>query len=369
MKRFKLFYFFLKHYVRLGLFFYFRERRVQGIENIPKDKPVLLLSNHQNALLDVLLLASRYPGQMHYLARSDVFNRKPVAAFLRYLNMHPAFRMRDGFEKLSGNYDTFKAVAEELLKGEHVLLFPEASHCLDRRIRPLNKGFTRLVAAVLDSEPELPLQLVMIGQNYTAPLQAGESSQLIISRPMDLQDWLREQEFEAIPFAENRSFARKLTLAVEERLKDLTTHLGPLEKYPDHLDALEAQDYDFRLPLRWEKDESPEVKAKGQSVSALARACFRILHFPFIFLWQKLLKPRVPEIEFTSTFRFAFVVLGYPLLLGILGLIAGLLGAESKWIFGGLGVFVLLSFVLVRAGITTKPPIGDTAAAPASPQH
>ena len=369
MKRSKVFYFFLKNYVRLGLFFYFRERRIQGLENIPKDKPVLFLSNHQNALLDVLLLASRYPGQMHYLARSDVFKRKPVAAFLRYLNMHPAFRMRDGFEKLSGNYDTFKAVSKELLAGEHVLLFPEASHCLDRRIRPLNKGFTRLVAAVLDSEPNLPLQLVMIGQNYTAPLQAGESSQLIISRPMDLQDWLREQTFEAIPFAENRPFARKLTLAVEERLKDLTTHLGPLEKYSDHLNALQAQDYDFRLPLRWEKEESPEVKARGQGVSALARVCFRALHLPFILLWQRLLKPKVPEIEFTSTFRFAFVVLGYPLLLGILGFIAGLLGAQARWIFAGLGIYLVLTYVFVRAGITTKPPIGDTASAPASPPH
>lgn len=369
MKRFKVFYFFLKNYVRLGLFFYFRERRIQGLENIPKDKPVLLLSNHQNALLDVLLLASRYPGQMHYLARSDVFKRKPVAAFLRSLNMHPAFRMRDGFEKLSGNYDTFKAVTEELLQGEHVLLFPEASHCLDRRIRPLNKGFTRLVAAVLDREPQHPLQLVMIGQNYTAPLQAGESSQLIIGEPMDLQDWLKEQEFEAVPFTENRPFARKLTLAVEERLKDLTTHLGPLEKYPDHLNALQEQDYDFRMPIRWEEEKTPEANAKGQSVSSLARACFRILHFPFILLWKTLLKPKVPEIEFTSTFRFAYVVLGYPLLLGIIAFVAWLLGANPRGIFAGLGLFIVLTFVLVRAGITTKPPTGDTATAPVSPPH
>ena len=369
MKRFKVFYFFLKNYVRLGLFFYFRERRIQGLENIPKDKPVLLLSNHQNALLDVLLLASRYPAKMHYLARSDVFKHKPVAAFLRYLNMHPAFRMRDGFEKLAGNFDTFKAVTEELLRGEHVLLFPEASHCLDRRIRPLNKGFTRLVAAVLDQEPEHPLQLVMIGQNYTAPLQAGESSQLIIGKPMSLQAWLKEQQFESVPFSENRLFARKLTLVVEERLKDLTTHLGPLEKYPDHLSALQEQDYDFRLPFRWEKEESPEVKAKAQSVSALARACFRILHFPFILLWKALLKPKVPEIEFTSTFRFAFVVLGYPLLLGIIGLVAWLLGVNPRWILAGLGLFIVVTFVLVRAGITTKPPTGYTATEPASPPH
>jgi 1-acyl-sn-glycerol-3-phosphate acyltransferase len=369
MKRSKVFYFFLKNYVRLGLFFYFRERRVLGMENIPKDKPVLLLSNHQNALLDVLLLASRYPGQMHYLARSDVFKRKPIAAFLRFLNMHPAFRMRDGYKKLTGNYGTFKAVTQELLKGEHVLLFPEASHCLDRRIRPLNKGFTRLVAAVLDEAANIPLQIVPIGQNYTAPLQAGESSRLIIGKPMDLQSWLMQQGFDSQPFAENRTFARQLTLAVEEQLKDLTTHLGPFEKYPDHLKALQVQDYDFRFPLRWEKEEPPQVEAKGQAVSGLARLFFRILHYPFILLWITLLKPRVPEIEFTSTFRFAFVVLGYPLVLGLVVLFSWLLGGNVQWTLAGIGTYALLTLALVRAGITTKPPTGDKATAPVSPPH
>ena len=369
MKRFGFLYFILKSFIRLGLFFYFRERKIFGLDKIPQDRPVLLLSNHQNALLDVLLIASRYSRPMHYLARSDVFKRKWIGAFLRNLQMHPAFRLRDGYEKLSGNYKTFEEVAGVLRQREHVLLFPEASHCLDRRVRPLNKGFTRLLVATLKEQPELDLLLVPVGQNYTAPLQAGESSHIHIGEPLDLQQWIQENANEEEHYLESRRFARALTQEVEERLKEVTTHLAPLTHYQKHLDALEQGDYDFRIPFLWESEEPPRAQSKAEAVSRGARSAFRILNAPFIFLWNRLIKPRVPETEFTSTFRFAYALLGYSLIFALLFLVVGLALGKYALYFGGTVLFLFLNRVFVRMGITQKRPVADRAAEPEDQPH
>lgn len=369
MKRFGFLYLVLKSFIRLGLYFYFRVRKIFGLDKIPQDRPVLLLSNHQNALLDVLLITSRYPRPMHYLARSDVFKRKWIGAFLRNLQMHPAFRLRDGYEKLSGNYKTFEEVAEVLRQREHVLLFPEASHCLDRRVRPLNKGFTRLLVSTLKEQPDLDLVIVPVGQNYTAPLQAGESSHIHIGEPLDLQAWIKNNKEEEENFLESRRFARALTLEVEERLKDLTTHLAPFQHYEDHLQTLESLDYDFRIPLRWESEEPPESALKGEVVSPIARSAFRLLNAPFILFWKKVLKPRVPETEFTSTFRFAFALLGYSFSFAALFFIVGVGMGQYRLYFGFTLLFLLLNRVFVRMGITQKRPAADRVAEPEDQPH
>ena len=49
---------FVKSYIRLGLFFYYKKIKVVGKENIPKDSAVLFVSNHQNALIDPLIIGT-----------------------------------------------------------------------------------------------------------------------------------------------------------------------------------------------------------------------------------------------------------------------------------------------------------------------
>ena len=360
MKFFPLFYFFLKNYIRLGLSIYFRERQVFGLESIPKDKPVILLSNHQNALLDILLITSKYPRTMHYLARSDVFKNKYLAHLFRYLGMHPAYRMRNGIRNLTSNYDTFEEVSQELLKGEHVLLFPEASHSLQRRIRPLNKGFTRLIASTLEKSPELPLQLILIGQNYEAPLEAGDASRILMTRPLDMQTWLKRKSSSPQEYVQSRAFARILTREVEEAMRHLTTHLGPEEYYSQHLKALEDQQYDFTIPFFWVREETPQVDVKRIKTDEIFRLIFRTIHAPFILIWHSLIKPLVPEEEFTSTFRFGFVLLGYPLIWTIILLAATLL-MDWSFALALLAGFLFLNTICSQNRLTKDVPIVDKA--------
>ena len=68
-----------------GMFFYFKRIDVFGFENIPKDKPVLFLGNHQNALLDPLLIAIKCGRFSFFLTRAGVFKKPLVSKLLKSL--------------------------------------------------------------------------------------------------------------------------------------------------------------------------------------------------------------------------------------------------------------------------------------------
>ena len=56
-----------------------------GLENLPKNQPVLILGNHRNALLDALLVACYTNRLSHYLTRAGVFKKNVVSKFLKSL--------------------------------------------------------------------------------------------------------------------------------------------------------------------------------------------------------------------------------------------------------------------------------------------
>ena len=59
-----LWYLFVKIYVRTGFAFYFKKINLVGIENIPKKRAILFVSNHQNALIDPLLIGAITPREL-----------------------------------------------------------------------------------------------------------------------------------------------------------------------------------------------------------------------------------------------------------------------------------------------------------------
>ena len=47
----KIWYLFVKLYMRVGFAFYFKKILISGKNNIPKNKAILFVANHQNCLL------------------------------------------------------------------------------------------------------------------------------------------------------------------------------------------------------------------------------------------------------------------------------------------------------------------------------
>ena len=186
----------VKTYLSIGLFFYFKRIEVHGLDRISNNKAVLIVSNHQNALLDALLIATRLNRFGHFLTRAGVFQKAFVAKLLRSFNMLPVFRIRDGWSNLTNNNSIFECVSELLHAKELVVIFPEGSHNLARKVHPLSKGFTRVVFDTYEKYPDTQLDIVPIGLNFKNAKDFVDSASVYIGEPIDAGDYIHGQRHE-----------------------------------------------------------------------------------------------------------------------------------------------------------------------------
>lgn len=336
----------LKGLIRAGFFCYFREIRMEGIGQVPASKPVILLPNHQNALLDPLLYAAfarvRRP---YFLTRSDVFKNPLLKRFFGGLRMLPIYRLRDGRETLHRNQEVFAQCAELFSRGEHILLFPEANHNLRRQVRPLSKGFTRILEHALARDPDLDLYVVPIGLNYEQADRFPDRVAFYFGKPFALAEY-RGGEGEALR-------AGALKERVFAALTGLTTHVPSTEDYDAVIGELEGQQVDFLDPHATNRalhEGSGPGRARPSRHPFWGRAAdlaFRLLNAPFWLPWTLWIKPGVWEPEFMGTFRFLYGLLAYPLwLLLVFAVVAALVGPGTA--IAAVVVLVLVNLAYVK---------------------
>jgi acyl-[acyl-carrier-protein]-phospholipid O-acyltransferase/long-chain-fatty-acid--[acyl-carrier-protein] ligase len=103
-----------------------------GLENIPKDKAILLLGNHIS-WLDWLFLQIPLKKRINYMMDKEIYNWKVFHSVLKKGEVIPlspkAFK------------DAIKEAANRLKKGNIVALFPEGGITTDCKIQKFKRGF------------------------------------------------------------------------------------------------------------------------------------------------------------------------------------------------------------------------------------
>jgi BASS family bile acid:Na+ symporter len=318
------FYDMLKGLIRLSLLCYYSEVRLEGVENIPQNKPVLLLPNHQNGLLDPLILAAFIPNyRPYFLTRSDVFRKPLLRKLFSFFRMLPIYRMRDGRNTLGKNQAIFDTCVRLLENGETVLLFPEANHHIGRSVRPLSKGFTRIVFQALDEHDAMNLELVPVGINYQRAQGFPDKVLFTFGKPISAQPFAVESD--------RISATRNLIFKVSESLRNLTTHLPEGVEAEQRMKELNALRPNFLKPseinqyLKGSVDSIPELLDQNALIWKGWDWFMKSVNFPVIQIWKRWVAPKIGEVEFLSTFRFAFAIVVFPVYFAILGTILGLL--------------------------------------------
>ncbi len=92
-----------------------------------------------------------------------MFKKELIRKLLMSLQMLPVYRVRDGWNNITNNTTIFNTCTELLNKNQAIVMFPEGNHNLARRVRPLSKGFTRIVFDSIEKHPNLDLQIVPVG--------------------------------------------------------------------------------------------------------------------------------------------------------------------------------------------------------------
>lgn len=334
----------VRTYIRIGIFFYFKRVEIHDAGNVPKNKAVLLLGNHQNALLDALLIAAKCGRFSYFLTRAAVFKKPFVSKLLKSLRMLPVYRIRDGWSNLSNNNAIFETCTKVLSQKETVVIFPEGSHNLARRVRPLSKGFTRIVFDTLEKYPDLDLQLVPVGLNFVNATQFPDSAAMYFGEAISAKSFVSENRNDSV---------FNLKGKIKAELSELTTNI-PEENYEKVLERLDTLHVNYLKPKEVNasiQSDFENCSERKKEINLFIRSVFKFLLIISLFvpylIWRFLVKPKIKEPEFISTFRFAMALTLVPIYLLIVFFILSITISLSI-------SFIYLFMVLLLSLITVK---------------
>lgn len=111
----------------------FFQTRIHGIENVPKNGPFILVSNHQS-YLDPIFCGVGLHRRLCYVARDSLFRNKFFAALISSVNAIPVKRGE-------ADLHAMRQIMRKLKRGFGVCLFPEATRTEDGSIRDFKAGF------------------------------------------------------------------------------------------------------------------------------------------------------------------------------------------------------------------------------------
>ncbi|MGG3689779.1 lysophospholipid acyltransferase family protein [Caldifermentibacillus hisashii] len=98
----------------------FSKITVKNLDNLPKDTGFIIACNHIGWVDIVGLGVALLPRQIHFMAKKELFKRKPVAKFLTSLNAFPVDRKNPGTSSI-------KTPVKLLKEGNIVGIFPSGT--------------------------------------------------------------------------------------------------------------------------------------------------------------------------------------------------------------------------------------------------
>jgi 1-acyl-sn-glycerol-3-phosphate acyltransferase len=333
----KLWYYLLRSYVQVGLFFFYDKIIVRGYDALPKG-PILFTPNHQNAFMDALLVVCTNHRSTHFLARADIFQKKWARWLLQSMQLLPVYRMRDGFENLGQNQQTFDRVSSIFARGDSVIIFPEGNHGSQRRLRPLSKGFTRLIIDFLHKHPGQTLHVVPVGLNYSSPTAFRSSVCIIYGEALSITSLAAEEIKQAGLWRDQ----------ISQRLKKIMTHVEDAARYEEVIQAIQATPEEFLHPeevnLRIKKVEdgshtTPALPIKKPQTSVLYLV-WQVIHGPVLLIW-KMFRQKIKDPVFIASLKFLTGLFLFPLYFAILLLAGWSVG------FTGVGLGIILFSLLL----------------------
>jgi glycerol-3-phosphate O-acyltransferase/dihydroxyacetone phosphate acyltransferase len=151
-------------------------RRIERVGEVPGPGTGgrLFVSNHQNALVDPILVLTDAPCAISPIAKSTLWSIPGLRYLLDVAEAVPLVRRKDSPDKdAKANDATFERIATHLAGGGNVLIFPEGKSHSESKVAPLRTGAARmlLLAAKRAAErggPAQPLTFQAVGLEFNA---------------------------------------------------------------------------------------------------------------------------------------------------------------------------------------------------------
>lgn len=215
----------MRRLIGLALGFYFRRIERFHLDRVPKEGPVLFVSNHPNSLTDSFVIGASVPRKVNFIGTVQLFSIKPMKWLLTQCGVIPINRVKDNPKAMRSVADTFEAVYQVLERGEAVGIFPEGITYDDSALKEVKSGAARMALELEHRhEGKLGLRLVPVGLTYSAKEIYRSDALANFGEPIVASEFLEG-------YAERRKECIvRLTEEIERRIQSLILHIPKLEE-------------------------------------------------------------------------------------------------------------------------------------------
>ncbi|RIB18031.1 hypothetical protein C2G38_1926833, partial [Gigaspora rosea] len=213
---------------RWSIYGFYREIRVVGHENVPREGPIIACSTHSNMIVDPAVLAVTFPHhrKIHFWAKNSLFANKYTRPILVGGGVVPVDRTT------KNNKALFSATFEVLKLGEVVAVFPEGTSHSESRLLQLKDGaswaaleYASHIAQQEHTEESNKKQIIIIPCGITYVQKSKYRSSLIVvyGPPIQIDPYLKDF------LLDNRTAVKALTKRIESEIEKLTINASNWE--------------------------------------------------------------------------------------------------------------------------------------------
>lgn len=112
---------------------------IQGLENIPRNEPVIFISNHQS-MMDIKLSLAFIPVNFSFISKDTVFHVPILGAYMTASGHIPIQRTED-----RKAYATLLTAVNKLTAKKSLVVFPEGTRSEDGKLGTFKRGISLIV--------------------------------------------------------------------------------------------------------------------------------------------------------------------------------------------------------------------------------
>jgi glycerol-3-phosphate O-acyltransferase / dihydroxyacetone phosphate acyltransferase len=218
----------------------FRTVEVVGTHRVPRDRPVIIVANHFNGLVDAVLLAVIVRGVPRFIAKSTLWRSPLLRPLLALAGLVPVSRPEDSDAAVE-NAASFERACQLLHRRATLAIFPEGTTHDRLELARVRTGAARIALGARATGID-GVTIVPIGLTFDDKLALRSRVLARIGDPIDVDAWVAHVEPDGVAGADDRAAVRQLTDTIRSRLSDVTP------RYADVLErAILGRAADVRL--------------------------------------------------------------------------------------------------------------------------
>jgi len=203
---------------------FFNRVTVWHEDRIPKDGPLIFVCNHPNTMMDPLVVGVSCKRELHFFAKSTLFNHWLKRFFLSKLKLVPVYRKQDEPKTMDKNESTFKKGFRILENNGAFLIFPEGISTGERTLEKIKTGAARIgFGAEENNDFQLNVKIIPVGLSYSDAIRFRSDVFVRYGKPISLVD------FKKMYLVDEVQTVNHITNEIEIALNKLTTNVNELE--------------------------------------------------------------------------------------------------------------------------------------------